>query len=226
MSKKLLIVTATSSEADIVKKIDGINTADDLIFFGDNEISLLVTGVGSVATAWSLKHWLSVNKKPDLIINAGIAGSYKDDIRTGDVVMPVTECFADSGIEDRENFLTLFESDLADPDEFPYRSGLLHSDLMISEKCRDIIRPVNSISVNTATGSEKSIIKLQKKFNPDIETMEGATFFYICTREKLPFLALRSISNKVEARNRSKWNIPLALEHLSEKLKEVIIRLE
>lgn len=226
MTHKILLVTATSAEADIVKKIGALNPVDNLNFFGNKEISLLVTGVGSVATAWSLKHWLSVNNKPDLIINAGIAGSFKDDIKIGDVVMPVTECFADSGIEDREKFLTLFESGLADPDEFPYRSGLLHGDLIVSEKCKDIIRPVNSITVNTATGSEKSIIKLQKKYNPDIETMEGATFFYICTREKLPFLALRSISNRVEARNRSKWNIPLALEHLSEKLKEVIIRLE
>ena len=226
MSHKILLVTATSSEADTVKMIDGMNSVGKFCHFSNTEINLLITGVGSVATAWSMKHWLSVNEKPDLVINAGIAGSYKNDIQIGDVVMPVTECFADSGIEDREKFLTLFESGLADPDEFPYRSGLLQSDEIITAKFNSIARPVNAITVNTATGSEKSIIKLQKKFNPDIETMEGATFFYICTREKLPFLALRSISNRVESRNRSKWNIPLALEHLSEKLKEVIIRLE
>jgi futalosine hydrolase len=226
MSNKLLIVTSTPPEAEAIKKIDGINSVGNFRHFNNTEINLLITGVGSVATAWSMKNWLSVNEKPDIVINAGIAGSYKDDIQIGDVVMPVTECFADSGIEDKESFLTLFESGLADPDEFPYRSGLLHSDEIISAKINNIARPVNAITVNTATGSEKSIIKLQKKFNPDIETMEGATFFYICTREKLPFLALRSISNRVEARNRSKWNIPLALEHLSEKLKEVIIRLE
>jgi len=226
MSIKILLVTATSSEAGILKKIKGIDSVNDIFYYGAAEISILKTGVGSIATAWSLKHWFSVNEKPDLVINAGIAGSYKDDIKIGNVVMPVTECFADSGIEDGEKFLTLFESGLADPDEFPYHSGLLQSDTIISDKFMDVLRPVNSITVNTATGSEKSIIKIQKKFNPDIETMEGATFFYICTREKLPFLALRSISNKVETRNRSNWNIPLALEHLSEKLKEVIIRLE
>ena len=56
--------------------------------------------------------------------------------------------------------------------------------------------------------------------------MEGATFFYICSREKIPFLALRAISNRVELRNRNKWNIPLALDNLSEKLNEVILTLE
>jgi futalosine hydrolase len=85
---------------------------------------------------------------------------------------------------------------------------------------------VNAITVNSATGSDATRNKLLKKFNPDIETMEGATFFYLCKREKIPFLALRAISNRVETRNRSNWNIPIALKSLSEKLKEVIIRLE
>ncbi len=56
--------------------------------------------------------------------------------------------------------------------------------------------------------------------------MEGATFFYICTGEKIPFLALRSISNRVEPRNKKNWNIPLALDNLSEKLKEIILLLD
>ena len=226
MALKILFVTATSSEADALRRIDVITSDNTCYWFGKIRIYILITGVGSLSTAWSLKQWLSENEKPDLIINAGIAGSYRNDIKIGDVVMPVTDCFADSGIEDRDNFLTLFEAGLADPDEFPYRSGLLHCDSYISEKYNKLLKPVSAITVNTATGSENNVNKLVKKFNPDIETMEGATFFYICTREKLSFLALRSISNFVEARNRSNWNIPLALKHLSEKLKEVIIRLE
>jgi futalosine hydrolase len=50
--------------------------------------------------------------------------------------------------------------------------------------------------------------------------MEGATFFYICSGEKIPFLAIRSISNRVEPRDKNKWNIPVALNNLSEKLIE------
>jgi futalosine hydrolase len=67
---------------------------------------------------------------------------------------------------------------------------------------------------------------LLEKFNPDIETMEGATFFYICSLENIPFLALRAISNKVERRNKINWKIALALNNLSEKLKEVLLTLE
>jgi futalosine hydrolase len=53
--------------------------------------------------------------------------------------------------------------------------------------------------------------------------MEGAAFFYVCSKEKIPFLALRSVSNRVEPRDKEKWNIHLALDNLSEKLKEVLL---
>lgn len=194
--------------------------------YNNIEISVLVTGVGSIATAWAMKQWISANEKPDLAINAGIAGSYKEEFATGDVVMPVSDCFADAGIEDGDNFHTLAEAGLTGANEFPFTDGLLKADPLYAARMKSIIKPVNAITVNTATGSETTINKLLKRYNPDIETMEGATFFYICAREKMPFLALRSISNRVEPRDKSKWNIPLALESLSEKLKEVIIRLE
>jgi futalosine hydrolase len=140
--------------------------------------------------------------------------------------LPITDCFADSGIEDGENFITLFEAGLALPDEFPFRNGLITADSGYCSVIKNILKPVNAITVNTATGSQTTINKLIKKFNPDIETMEGATFFYLCAREKVPFLALRAVSNRVEPRNVNNWNIPLALENLSEKLKEVFLTLD
>lgn len=226
MSFKILYVAATVGEADILKNLKGILSHREKVHIRNFEISVLVTGVGSMATAWALKQWISLNEKPDLAINAGIAGSYNEKLNIGDVVMPVTDCFADAGIEDGDNFLTLHEAGLTDKDEIPFRDGLIFSDSTYSELMKIILKPVKAITVNTATGSESTRERLFGKFNPDIETMEGAAFFYICTREKIPFLALRAISNKVETRNRSKWNITLALDNLSEKLNEVLIILE
>jgi futalosine hydrolase len=156
----------------------------------------------------------------------GIAGSFRDDLKPGAVVMPVSDCFADAGIEDGEKFQTLAEAGLAQSDDFPFRSGFIEADKKYSLIMEDLLKPVRAISVNCATGSETTRKKLEEKYNPDIETMEGATFFYICASENIPFLALRAISNKVETRNKNNWNIPLALKNLSEKFKEVIIRLE
>jgi futalosine hydrolase len=226
MSVKLLFVAATSSEAEVLKNINGMISVPGGYHFGNYEIDLLVAGMGSISTAWALKQWISMNSKPDIAINIGIAGSYRDEIIIGDVVLPLNDCFADAGIEDGADFLTLAEAGLISANEFPFREGKLFSDNMYTNKIKSILKPVTAITVNTVTGTESSREKLVKKFNPDIETMEGATFFYICSREKIPFLALRSISNKVEARNKENWNIDLALNNLSEKLYEVLITLQ
>jgi futalosine hydrolase len=207
MSFKILYVVATEPEGDTLNKIRNMVPVPQGI--EKFEISLLITGVGSVSTAWVMKQWIALNGKPDL----------------GDVVMPVSDCFADAGIEDGDNFFTLSEAGLMSADEFPYKDGFLYADSRYSDKMKGILRPVRAVTVNTATGSELSMGKLLKKFNPDIETMEGATFFYICCRENISFLALRAISNRVEQRNKDNWNIALALNNLSEKLIDVLLTL-
>lgn len=213
MPLKILAVAATSAEAGVLTVIPGI------------EVIPIVTGVGSVATAWAMTKHLSSGLVIDLALNIGIAGSYDDGIRTGDVVLPVSDCFADAGIETKSGFLTFAEAGLQDPDAFPFKAGRIISENTFVSQASRILRPVNAVTVNTATGSENSIKMIFRKYHPDIETMEGAAFFYICSREKIPFIAIRAISNKVEPRDRDKWNIPLALENLSVKLKEVLLTL-
>jgi len=225
MPFRVLLVAATAPEIENLRKIPGMLPAPKGFTFRNLEISTLVTGVGSMATAWSLGKWLLSQPKPNLAINIGIAGSFNDDIKIGEVVVPVSDCFADSGIEDGEDFQTLAEAGLSGIDEFPYKAGLLDADKRFLNLTSGFLRQVRAVSVNTATGSETTRKKLIKKYNPDIETMEGATFFYICARELVPFLAVRAISNKVELRNKKNWNIPLALEKLSEKFNEVILTL-
>jgi len=226
MSLKLLFVTATRQEAEILKKTGRIIFDQGKLCSGRFEIDLLVGGVGSMATAWSMTQWISVNEKPFLAVNTGIAGSYKENIDTGSVVMPVTDCFADVGIEDGDNFLPLHETDLSGTNEFPFSNGLIYSQNRHTEILKRIIKPVNAITVNTATGSDSTREKLARKFNPDIETMEGAAFFYICARAGIPFISLRAISNMVERRNRNKWNIPFALDNLALRIDELLINLE
>ncbi|MDQ1332069.1 MAG: futalosine hydrolase, partial [Bacteroidota bacterium] len=113
-----------------------------------------------------------------------------------------------------------------DPDRFPFKEGkILVENKYIKLNLRHL-KHVNAITVNAASGSAEIIKKLYEKYNPDIESMEGATFFYICCGREIPFVAMRSISNRVEPRDKDKWNIPLALKNLSEKLREFFSTLE
>jgi futalosine hydrolase len=223
MPYRILFVTASSVEAEAISRVPESKAIKGGYLIGDLEIIVLVAGVGSISTAWEMLNWFSVNGRPDLAINAGIAGSYKEDIKIGDVVMPVTDCFADAGIEDGNNFLTLAEAGLIKANSFPFSGGLIHTDTGYAVQLQGILKSVNAITVNTATGSDNTRARLVRKFNPDIESMEGATFFYICRREKIPFLALRAISNLVEIRNKSNWDIKLAVLNLAEKLNEVFL---
>ena len=223
MPNKILFVTATSIEADALGILTGAHAIPGGYYIGNFEIEVLVAGVGSISTAWHMQKWISANDIPFLAINSGIAGSYKEEIKIGDVVMPITDCFADAGIEDGNNFLTLSEAGLISSNEFPYSGGLIHTDPLYAGEFRGIVKPVCAITVNTATGSDITRKKLVIKYNPDIETMEGAAFFYICKREKIPFLALRAISNIVEVRNRNNWDIKLALLNLADRLNKVFL---
>ncbi len=48
--------------------------------------------------------------------------------------------------------------------------------------------------------------------------MEGAALHFVCLRERIPFLQLRTISNKIGERDKTKWNIGLAILNLNAEL--------
>lgn len=219
---KILLIFATDHEAECIKEGKG----EEPFRAGPHKVSVLVTGVGSVATAWALKKWLQNYGNPDLAINAGIAGTFNENISIGEVVMPVSDCFADLGIETDTGFVPLKDTYLMESDKFPFSGGNIICDNEFTGRIKNFFRPVRAVTVNMSSGSEKTIERLKAHFNPDIETMEGAAFFYVCSMEKIPFIALRAISNRVGAAERKNWNIPLAINNLSEKLKELLTLLQ
>jgi len=220
---KILIVSATRFEiAPLIEKLTNSIEMNGRKITGkleDKDIEILLTGVGPVFTAFHLgKH---INSTYDLAINLGLAGSFKPEFAIGDTVNVSSDCFADIGAEDNENFLSLDELGLMDKNEPPYKEGKLFSSNEYSIKIAKI-QNVNAITVNTTHGNERSIKKIIEKFNPDIESMEGAAFFYACLNENLPCLQIRSISNFVEKRDKSKWQIAPAIHNLNIKAFDLI----
>ena len=219
----LLIVAATKLEIKpFLKKINYHKddwTDSTSLKYNTHQLDIKITGVGLVFTTYHLIKALN-KKKYDLVINAGIAGSFDQNQKIGEVVNVVREEFADLGIEGTNNFNTLFDLGFADKNEFPFKEGKLwnnfDSEVIIG------LPKVAGVSSNIAHGSQKSIDFLIDKFNADIETMEGAAFFYVCLQEKVCFVQIRSISNYVEPRNKDGWNIPLALSNLSDFLVNLI----
>jgi futalosine hydrolase len=187
--------------------------------FGPLNITLLITGVGLTATAFALGQTLAVQRF-DLAINAGICGAINPTLNPGEVVHIIRESFGDLGAEESDgSFTDIFGLGLAEADKQPFRGGCLHND---SGAGFEFLPAVRGISVNEVHGYAASIEKLRSRTDADVESMEGAAFFYACILSNTPFLEIRAISNYVEPRNRDNWNVPLAIDGLNRVMTEMI----
>ena len=180
----------------------------------DLEIDLLIPGVGMTFTAYHLTRALYATKY-DLIINAGIAGSFRDELSIGTVVNVKSEQFCDLGIEENDSVISLFDAGFMETDQFPFENGRMVNPNHYKEL---ELASVDGVSSNISHGNPGSIAKIISNFDPDVESMEGAAVFYVCLHEKIPFLEIRAISNYVESRDTTKWDIPLATENLTDEL--------
>lgn len=179
----------------------------------------LITGVGCPATIYQLSKRLH-QIDYDLVIQAGIAGSFTESLILGDVVLVEQDIFADLGISEKNDFQTIFEKGFTDQNSFPYTGGWLINRENLPEHF--YIKKVNAITVNTVSDSEVQKNLYVSKFDPQVETMEGAAMHFVCLNENIPFFQLRSISNYVTERDKLKWKMTEAIDNLNAKLSEII----
>ena len=219
---KVLIVAAT--EFEIVPTLDFLNKnaikkgAEFLL--NKNSIQILVTGVGVPAVIYCLLKKFS-KEDFDLVLQAGIAGTFSLNNSVGSVVEVASDRFADIGVEEKNgNFTSVFEMELSDKNKFPYTNGWLRNN---TNPDFIFLKKVVGITVNKVSGTNTSIEKMLKKYpQAEIETMEGAAFTYVCLMEKKKFIQIRSISNLVEPRNKDNWNIELAISMLNNVIFKII----
>jgi futalosine hydrolase len=220
--QKILIVSATTFEITPLEEFLRNNfrrTGSYRYVLESLEISLLITGVGLPLTAYALGRTQGTENF-DLVINAGIAGAFNRKLNIGDVVQVVEEQFADIGVEESDgSFVNVHEMGLIEPNQPPFMHGKLVNSAAMDF---DFLPKATAISVNKVHGHEASIEKIRKAYAVDLESMEGAAFFYVCLMENVSFLQIRSVSNYVEPRNKDNWDIPLAINNLNDVLKELI----
>lgn len=226
---KVLIVSATEKEVNLLlQKTSDLKKNNQWLFtgvWGKLKLDFLISGLGLPSTIFRLTHLLSKNQY-DLAINIGIAGSFSESIRIGSVVNVVSQQFGDLGVDDQGEFHTLFDLGYIDKNSNPFVGGVLVNSFERDKyEFLHTVPSVSGITVNKASGEQDDIVKKWIKFQPDVENMEGAGFFYVCLLLGLPFLEIKAISNKVEPRNTKNWNIPQALitlaDHIEFLLKEI-----
>jgi futalosine hydrolase len=182
---------------------------------------LLIGGIGQLQTAYNLQkkiqYW-----RPALVIQAGIGGAvFEQD--TGKVYAIRSERIADLGVMEKAGFRNIFEMGLDLPDRFPFKEGKLLNpyNYLLAWTGLPLM---DGVTVNEIKSAD--FAGFQRNDVPVVESMEGAALHYVCLMEKIPFLQIRSVSNLMGERDKSRWKLQEARENLHESLVSLIQKLE
>ena len=227
----LLLVSATEIESATVRTALGDDKATQhtgkTVVVGtlcDWRCTLIHTGIGSVNAAHALTCQLE-GQLPDLVIQFGIGGAYVPTglpIRT--VVLATEEIYGDVGVVTPEGWRPADEIGIplvhGDPPHFncfPLDSRLVST---AAEICGAPCGPF--VTVSQCSGVQAIGDALHARFNALCESMEGAAAAHICTLYDVPFLEIRGISNLVEDRDPTRWDIPGASDAAQSALIKII----
>ncbi len=195
------LIGAMEEEITLVKEVmSDISVLEfaGLVFYTGkiNDTSLVVvrSGIGKVNAAMCTQ--ILIDKfDVECIINIGVAGAIADDLAIGDIVIS-TE---------------LIEHDF-DVTAFGHKKGIIPrmdtsvfmADIDLIEKAMMAARDLDGVFVKKGIIVSGDIFvssvelkdTLQTDFKADCAEMEGAAIAHVCLLNKMPFLVIRSMSDK------------------------------
>lgn len=197
---------------------------------GDAPALCAVTGIGKVNAAAATAFFLT-RFRPSAVIVTGCGGAYQGcGLEIGDLAVATAEVFGDEGVEApggweslRAIGLPAVRTDHADYfNEFPLSDQLREQALSAAGALGIPLSPGTFVTVSTCSGTLRRGEELRNRFGGICENMEGAAVAQIALRFGVEVLEVRGISNMVEDRDLSRWNIPLAVERAQLFLREFL----
>ncbi len=185
---------------------------------------LMITGPGVFNAVHALTVYLE-KSSPALILQTGIAGIFKETgCVIGDVAIATREHYVHTGVQtdSLENaplpFDLIKDNPLSRKGIYPFEQDRVdHTHEILSRALS--INQINIIkgpfiTVSSITSSFEQASRLYSAFSPVMEAMEGAACSHIAVLYDIPVIEIRSASNFVGERDKSKWDIDLAIKHL------------
>lgn len=227
---KLLLVAATGAEIHQVCEAFGANIPSTVGHgvvatgkIGQHRATVLVTGIGMVNTAWMLGQ-ITATVRYDRLINLGVCGSFRRDLPLGSVVQIVQDGFSELGAQDPHNgFLDLSAMGFTN---FKVGGRVYHNTIENPEPANTPHTQCKGITVNTVHGKAEPIAETLKRWQPDVETMETASFMQCAMQAAMPFYCFRGISNYVEPRNRDSWKLAEASAAVQQEVVKLVTELK
>lgn len=177
-------------------------TFSEAKYFDRKDVEVRFSGVGITSSAYATTK-IIVEERPDIIIMAGIAGVYEESkYKIGDCVLVTKEHEADLGFFHDDGFRHI--SDMSCDMNFNIISSL---------DC-PYIKDDMPLPLAVANTMNSAISPFVKTKGVDVESMEGAPFFYVCIKEGVRFFEVRSISNVVETSHKD-WDYETSIKNMS-----------
>jgi len=170
-----------------------------------DDVDVLATGVGPVEAGLATARALATQRY-DAVINAGIAGGFRDRCTVGDAVVCARDDYAELGLEDGTAFplpggLALERSAETHPSLLePFLAGLIP--VIVG-------RGVTSAIVTSTTARA---LVLAHRFRADVESMEGFSVLRAAALAGIPAVEIRGVSNLVGDRASNEWNFRAGAE--------------
>lgn len=177
-------------------------------------------GIGK-ANAASVTTSLIERYHPQLVITTGCGGAYPGSgLSVGDLAVASDEVFGDEGVLTPTGWLDMKDMGLplfSDEGRSWYNSIPLarheaQKAMKLAESHGVQLTRGRFVTVSCCSGTKARGLELAKRYQAICENMEGAAIALTALRYGIPCLEIRGISNLVEDRDMSRWDIGRAVE--------------
>lgn len=200
----VLVVTATSAEKRELQHALG------------SDVQFLVAGVGLVETTFNLTRYLMAHPEVTRVLNLGIGGGFASaHVSVLDCCLATSETIGDLGLCFDTHIEDLDPSFLDMGNHYPCRNNLhAHAAEWLYQR-NYVVRAGRFLSVNGVSASTRRGGMVNRE-NCICENMEGAAVARVCHGMGIDWLEFRVISNLVEDRDPSTWQIEAAINKYTE----------
>jgi len=164
-----------------------------------------------------------LRKRPDFILQAGVAGSLDEKLPLTKIVLIENETIGDLGVMQHGKFDSLFDLGLLNKNDPPWSNGKLSNN--VESLSQTGLTIVNGVTVNEISTDRERIQFYRKELNASVESMEGAALHYVALMENIRFLQIRSLSNFAGERDKSKWVMDIAIANLNLELQRMFTKI-
>lgn len=185
----------------------------------------LECGIGKANTAMTLAAYAQRHRVEQAVL-FGIAGAYEGSgLNLGDVALASEEVQADLGIKEGGmkgmGFPTLIVHGAGPSSYFHNRFPL--DQALTSELAKRLDVPLKRfLTRDLVCETPAEARAIAKKWEADLENMEGAAFAQACLWLGIRGAELRAVSNLAGIRDKNQWRIKLAVEALESVIPRII----